>query len=109
MEIKIHAQHLNLSPDQEARIKERFEKLTDYAHKIADEASTMRVDLIHEDTKNADEAYACNLTLFIPQDTLRAEARAGSLDNVIDEVIEKIKAPIERYKDKMNHISERHQ
>ena len=107
MEIKIHVQNLHLSAEQEAEIEKKFEKLTAFAQRLSDEATTIRIDLIHEDTKKIEEAYGCNLTLFVPNDTLRAEARGATLENATDEVFEKIKTQIERYKDKMNHISER--
>lgn len=108
MEIKIHTQNLELTAEQEARVHEKIEKLTHFAHKIGDSASTIRVDLIHEASKKPEEAFVCTLTLFVPHDTLRAEARDASVEAVVDDVVEKIKAPIERYKDKMHHISERH-
>ena len=107
MEIKIHTRNVNLSKDREATIRQKFQKLTNFAHRIADESSEIRVDLAHETSRKNDDAYVCTLTLFVPQDTLRATSRSGSLETAIDEVLEKIKGPIEYYKDKTHHISER--
>ena len=67
----------------------------------------IRVELAHEEAKKNEEAYVCVLTLFVPQDTLRAESRSGTLETAIDEVLEKIKGPIERYKNKTEHLSEK--
>lgn len=108
MEIKILANHINLSDDQRSEVERKVEKLSTYAHKIADESSTIKVELTHEAAKNSSEAFVCIITLFVPNEILRAEARGATMDNALDEVIEKLKAPIERYKDKIHHISERH-
>ena len=107
MEIKIHTRHVSLGEEREKIIRQKFEKLTTFAHRISDESSEIRVDLAHEESKKAEDAYLCTLTLFVPQDTLRAESRSASLESAIDDVLEKIKKPIEQYKDKMHHISER--
>lgn len=108
MQIKFHTQNVDLSPEREAYLKEKFEKLTHLADRIGDESSEIKVDLIHQASKKAEDTYECRLTLFVPNDTLRAEAHADNLESAVDEVLEKIKSPIERYKDKMHHISERH-
>ncbi len=107
MEIKIHTRNVHLGEEREALIRQKFEKLTNFAHRISDESSEIRVDLAHEESRKNEDAYVCTLTLFVPQDTLRAESRSGSLETAVDEVIEKIKGPIEHYKDKTHHISER--
>ncbi len=108
MEIKIHSQHMELSSIQKEAIEAKFEKLTQFAHRVGDDSSEIRVDLSHEASKKPEDAYVCKLTLFVPHDTLRAEARESTLENAVDAVLEKIKAPIEHYKDKTHHISERH-
>lgn len=107
MELKILTHQVELGDRREDYLRQKFEKLTQFAHRISDESSEMRVDLEHEESRKDDEKYICRLTLFVPQDTLRAEARSGSLENACDEVIEKIKGQIEHYKDKTHHLSER--
>lgn len=107
MEIKIHTRDVRLGVEREQEIRERFGKLTKFADRIGDESTEIRVDLIHEESRKKEDAYSCILTLFVPQDTLRAEGRSASLETAIDEVLEKIKGPIERYKDKLHHISDR--
>jgi len=107
MEIKIHTQNVELGEERESYLREKFEKLTQFAHRISDESSEIKIDLEHEETRETNDQYRCTVTLFIPNETLRAEARSGSLENAVDEVIEKIKKPIEHYKDKTHHISER--
>lgn len=108
MEIKLHTQHVQLSDERKAYFLEKFEKVTHFASRLSDESTEMKVDLIHQSSKKLEDAFECHLTIFVPHDTLRAEAHSDSLENAVDEVIEKIKAQIERYKDKEHHISERH-
>lgn len=107
MEIKMHTQNVELGAERETYIRQKFEKLTQFADRISDESSEIRVDLVHEETRETDDRYLCTLTLFIPGETIRAESRSGSLESAVDDVIEKIKKPIEHYKDKTHHISER--
>ena len=107
MEIKIHTQHGELGEEREAFLRQKFEKLTQFAHRISDESSEIRVELIYQETRKTEDQYTCKLTLFVPGDTLRAESHDASLENAVDEVIEKIKKPIEHYKDKTHHMSER--
>ncbi len=108
MEIKILKHHVELGAERQAYLRQKLEKLSQYAARIGDESSEIRAELEHEDSRSADDAYVCRLTLFVPGTTLRAESRSASLENCVDEVIEKIKGPIEKYKDKTQHISERH-
>ncbi len=107
MEIKIHTQQVDISAEREAYIRAKFEKITHWAERLSDESVEIKVDLIHQAAKKPEDVYECHLTLFVPGETLRAEAHSDSLENAVDEVIEKIKAPIQRYKDKMNPISGR--
>lgn len=107
MRLEIHTRGIKLGAKREAAIRKKFEKLSTFAHRIGDESSEIRVDLAREESRKNDDAYVCVLTLFVPQDTLRAESRSGSLETAIDEVLEKIKGPIEYYKNKVHHISER--
>jgi len=107
MEIKIHTREVRLGAEREKAIRKKFEKLSKFADRVKDESSEIRVELAHEEAKKNEEAYVCVLTLFVPQDTLRAESRSGTLETAIDEVLEKIKGPIERYKNKTEHLSEK--
>lgn len=107
MKIKIHTCELHLGDQREKLIREKFKKLSKFADRIGDESTEIRVDLAHEEARKKEDAFVCTLTLFVPNDTLRAESRSHSLETAIDDVLEKIKGPIERYKDKMQHISEK--
>ena len=107
MELKIHTRGVRLGEKQERVIREKFRKLSKFADRIGDASSEIRVDLAHEESRKKGDAYLCVLTLFVPQDTLRAEGRSDVLETAVDDVLEKIKGSIEHYKDKIHHISER--
>lgn len=106
MQIKIISQNLNLSDEQERLIRGKVEKLSTYAARISDESTEIKVDVSYKQSKSPEDAYSCKLTFFVPGDTLRAEGRSDSLRNVLDEIIEKIKGQIERYKNKTQFINE---
>ncbi|MFH0838162.1 MAG: ribosome-associated translation inhibitor RaiA [Patescibacteria group bacterium] len=107
MEIKILTRDVYLGAERERAVRKKFEKLTKFADRIGDESTEIRVDLAHEESKKKEDAYVCTLTLFVPQDTLRAESRSDSIETAIDDVLEKIKGTIEYYKNKTHRISER--
>jgi ribosomal subunit interface protein len=108
MQIKIHSKQLALSDEQNELIKAKVSHLADLAERIKDESSEIRVDLSHEQSRAMEDAYECHLTLFVPHSTLRSESRAESLENVVDQVIEKMKPQVEKYKAKENHMNDRH-
>jgi len=106
MEIKIHAFNFQLADKQEAFIQAKVSKLENLAARLSDASAEAKVDVTLQSSKKNEELFACHLTLFVPGDTLRAEAQDASLENVLDDVIEKIKGQIERYKAKAEHINE---
>lgn len=105
MKIKLHTRGVKLEKEREKAIRKKFEKLDKFAARIGDESSEIRVELAREESRKNEDAFLCVLTIFVPNDTLRAESRSGTLETVVDDVLEKIKGPIERYKDKTQHIS----
>lgn len=106
MEIKIHAFNFQLADKQEQFVQEKVGKLENLAGRLSDASVEARVDVTLQSAKKNEETFLCHLTLFVPGDTLRAEAQDASLENVVDDVIEKIKGQIERYKAKAEHINE---
>ena len=103
MNINIHTQQITLNSAHEDAIRVKAEKLFHFADRLSDESSELKIDLIHENSKRQEDAYTCHLTFFVPQDTLRAESQADSVDNAFDESFEKIKSQIEKYKAKVHH------
>jgi len=106
MEIKIHAFNFQLAGKQEEFISAKVNKLENLAGRLSDASTEAKIDITLQSSKKNEDQFLCHLTLFVPGDTLRAEAQDASLENVVDDVIEKIKGQIERYKAKAEHINE---
>ena len=109
MQIKINTQHCHLNAEQEAAITAKLEHLAKLGSRLSDESSQIKVDLIHEESRSQTDAYQCHVTFFVPHDTLRAEARGVTIETALDEVIDKLKTQIERYKAKLHHFEKRSQ
>ena len=103
MQIKIHSQHLNLSDSQNEMIESKVGGLVHFADRLSDESTEIKVNFSYEQSRKSEDAYECELTIFAPMDTLRAHSRSKSLENALDEVIEKMKGQIENYKAKIHH------
>ena len=102
MQIKIKTHHINLAESQDEMIRSKVKHLATLAERIKDESSEIKVDLSHDHTRAKEDAYSCTITMFIPNDTLRAEAYNSTLENSVDDVISKIKPQIKHYKSKFN-------
>lgn len=100
MEIKLKSQHLHLGENQKENIRAKVEKLTHLAERLSDESAEFRVEVKHEKSRKTEHAYSCQLTIFVPNAVIRAETRAESIENSVDECIAKIRKQIERYKAK---------
>lgn len=100
MQIRILTKNLNLSESQEDLIRRKVEALVHLASRLSDESSELKVHVEYEESRRSEDAYYCQLTAFVPQNTLRAESRNGTLENAVDEVIGKLKTQIEHYKAK---------
>ncbi|MBN1258615.1 ribosome-associated translation inhibitor RaiA [Candidatus Peregrinibacteria bacterium] len=107
MQINIHTENLSLNKKQETQIYSKFEKLIRLADRLSDEASEIKVNLHYERTGQPRFRYACEVTAFVPRGKLRAETRQDTLENAVDDVIDKIKGQIEHYKSKLHHLEQR--
>ena len=107
MQIKINTQSFELRPDQEAMITKKLEHLAQLGSRLDDESTHVKVDFIHEASRSQADAYQCHATFFAPHETLRAEARSSAPENAFDEVVDKLRTQIERYKAKLHHTEKR--
>ncbi len=107
MKINLLKERLELNEQQEAQIIAKFEKLTHFADRLGDESSEMKINLAHEPTKKPADAFNCFVTIFAPRDTLRAHSHKDTLENAIDDVLDKLKGQIEHYKSKLHHLEDR--
>jgi len=102
MQIKIQTHHINLSESQDEIIRSKVKHLTALADRLKDTSSEIKVDLTHSHSRAQEDAYSCIMTMFIPNDTLRAESSNSTLENSVDDVVSKIKPQIEHYKSKFS-------
>ena len=107
MQIKFVLKNVSLGDDQKEYIESKVEKLSHLADRLADESTEFRVEVDHEESRMQEHAYQCIVTIFAPQETLRAEARSDTINNAVDDVVNKLKVQIEKYKAKIHHINER--
>lgn len=107
MQIRIKTQHLNLSDRQRQSIQTKVEKLQNLADRLGDESTEFRVEIKHEKSRKLSDAYICQLTIFAPQAVIRAETRHETIENAIDDCLDKIKTQIERYKSKIQRSNKK--
>lgn len=107
MQFKIKTKNLNLSDDQKEMIQSKVEKLQHLADRLSDESTEFRIELKHEQSRKASDAYSCQLTIFAPNAVIRSETRSESIENIVDECVAKMKSQIERYKSKIHHANKK--
>lgn len=104
MEIKIKSKNLSLQDSQKINIEQKVEKLAHLADRLADPSSEFRVEISHYNTRNPKDAYSCQLTIFAPHAVIRTETRGETLENSVDDCLQKIRKPISRYKVKIKRL-----
>lgn len=107
MEIKIKSINLSLNNNQKSNIENKVEKLTKLADRLGDASSEFRVELRHEKSRKTEDAYICQLTIFAPNAVIRAETRSSTIENAVDECMDKIRSQIERYKAKTHRSADK--
>jgi putative sigma-54 modulation protein len=107
MEIKIKSKNLTLSDKQKEAIESKVSKLYKLADRLSDESTEFRVEIKHEKSRRAEDAFACELTIFAPGSVIRAETKNETIENAVDECMDKIKKQISRYKSKVEHLDKK--
>jgi len=102
MQVQIRSKDLNLSDTQKDYVQSKVDKLTNYAERIRDESSEIRVEIEKSESKNSDEKYVCQITMFVPGAVLRAETKESTVESAADSAEQKLITQIERYKSKQN-------
>jgi putative sigma-54 modulation protein len=96
--ISISARHGSLSPETQARIREKVEKLTRLFDRVM--AIEVTVDLDHREAPLVDVKVSAE-----HRHDFRASFQAGELFAALDVVLEKLESQLRRYKER---IQERH-
>ncbi len=102
MQVQIRSKDLKLTEAQKDYVQSKVDKLANYAERIRDESSEIRVEIEQSKSKNLDEKYVCQITMFVPGAVLRAETKESTVEAVADSAEQKLITQIERYKSKQS-------
>ena len=80
MQLKIKSKNLNLSDGQKELLETKVMKLQNFADRLGDESVEFRVEVRHEKSRKASDAYICQLTIFAPSAVIRAETRKETIE-----------------------------
>lgn len=107
MQIKIKSKNLNLSDRQKESIENKVTKLQHLADRLSDESTEFRVEVRHEKSRKTIDSYICQLTIFAPNTIIRAETRNETIENAIDDCMDKIRTQIDKYKAKIHRSAKK--
>ena len=107
MQVKIHTQNFKLNGTMQEKVNRTVEKLCRMESCLKDEATEVKINLQHEESRSREDAYSCEIIIFAPGSTLTAESHADKMETAIDEVESKMKKQIEHYKSKRHHLEDR--
>ncbi len=97
MQINFHQKGLRLSDRQEDYITSKIEMLSKF--KIMEDPSVVvRVDVEYQEHLSSDKKILMAVTASVPQETLRAETDALTVEEGIDLLEEKLRSQLEKYK-----------
>lgn len=97
MQINFHQKGLRLSDRQEDYITSKVESLNRF--KIMEDPSVVvRVDVEYQEHLSSDKKILMAVTASVPQETLRAETDALTVEEGIDLLEEKLRSQLEKYK-----------
>jgi putative sigma-54 modulation protein len=99
MEIMIKGRNLEVTPRLQEYVEGKTVRLGRYLGTI----NEVRVDLVVENTRSAEDSQVAQFTVFSKNAILRAEERSGDIFASIDAVLDKLHRQIERYKGKRQH------
>jgi ribosomal subunit interface protein len=97
MQISFHQKGLRLSDRQEDYITSKIEMLTKFKL-MEDPSVTVRVDVEYQEHLSSDKKIVMAVTASIPQDSLRAETTALTVEEGIDLLEEKLRSQLEKIK-----------
>lgn len=97
MQINFHQKGLRLSDSQEDYITAKIESLQKF--KVMEDPSvSVRVDVEYQEHVSSENKIQIAVTAVVPQDTLRAQTDALTVEEGIDLLEGKLRAQLEKYK-----------
>jgi ribosome hibernation promoting factor len=100
MKIQIFSHTVSLGDNQKEYIEEKIGNLAKYEERVADEATSVRVDVEHSTNKTDGDKISTQITMYVPNAVIRAEVKGVTVEETIDLAVGKLKKQIERYKTK---------
>lgn len=100
MKINLYAKGLVLTDTETSYINSKMEKLSSMAKRIQDSSSEIRVDVIHEQTRDKSDSITCVITMYVPGSTLRVKENGTKVNEATDKAQEAMFPQIEKYKSK---------
>lgn len=100
MKIQIFSHTVGLGDNQKEYIEEKIGNLAKYEERVADEATSVRVDVEHSANKTDGDKISTQITMYVPNAVIRAEVKGVTVEETIDLAVDKLKRQIERYKTK---------
>ncbi|MBU1446266.1 ribosome-associated translation inhibitor RaiA [Patescibacteria group bacterium] len=100
MQIQIFSHMLNVGDNQKEYIEEKVNNLSKYEERVADEATSVRVDVEYDTNKTDGNKISTQITMYVPNAVIRAEVRGVTIEETVDLAVDKLKKQIERYKTK---------
>jgi len=100
MKIQIFSHSVNVGENQKSYIEEKIGNLSKYEERVADEATSVRVDIEYSANKTDGDKISTQITMYVPNAVIRAEVKGVTVEETIDLAVDKLKRQIERYKTK---------
>lgn len=80
-------------------LAKKIGRLATYCRFLKDEGSKIRVESVQRDTKKDRDQVKVMVTVYLPNEILRAESRKFTALDALDSCIEKLEEEIKRYKE----------
>lgn len=108
MKIQLSVEHMELTEKQKDYMEGKLQGLKKYSDilKFKEESVLIKVVLEKRTVHSGGQTYVTKVTMSVPHAVIRAEVGGGTVEEVTDLVIDKLKRQIERYKEK--HLQSLH-
>lgn len=105
MQISIHSKNLELQKGQKEFIESKVNQLKELTQDYSDSSSKINIEVNKSSGKTTSKNTTLEITMFIPNATIRGEVKAENIENAAELLVNKLKTQIEQYKDKRDRRS----
>lgn len=102
MNILFLKSHIDLTEEQKDYIAKKIKHLAEFADRINDESTEVRVNVKQNKLKTTDHNISVEITMIVPHALIRAEINGQTVQEAVDLCEEKLRKQIERYKGKLH-------